>query len=38
LLCYRERIVDFDAEITDRAFDLRVAQQKLDGPKIAVRR
>jgi hypothetical protein len=35
LLCYRERVVDFDAEIAGGAFDFRVAQQKLDGPKIA---
>src|SRR5262245_53854494 len=35
LLRYRERVVNVNAEISDGAFDLRVAQQKLDGPKIA---
>ena len=35
LFCYRERIVDFDAEVADRTLDLRVAEQKLDGPKVS---
>ena len=35
LFRYRKRVVDFDAEIADGAFNLRVAQQELEGPKIA---
>ena len=27
LFCYRERVVDLDAEITDRALDLGVTEQ-----------
>jgi hypothetical protein len=27
LFCYRERVVDLDAEITDRALDLVVTEQ-----------
>src|SRR5258707_7851445 len=33
--CYCQSIIHFDAEISDRAFDLGVAKQKLDSPKIA---
>jgi hypothetical protein len=32
LFCYCESIVHFDAEISYRAFDLGVAEQKLDSP------
>jgi hypothetical protein len=32
LFCYRKGIVDLDAEVSDGAFDLRVAQQKLHSP------
>jgi hypothetical protein len=35
LFRYRQSVVRFDAEISDRAFD---AKQKLDSPEIAVRR
>jgi hypothetical protein len=28
-------IVDFNAEVSDGAFDFGVAQQKLDRPKVA---
>jgi hypothetical protein len=35
LFCYRERIIDLDAEIADRTLDLRVAKQKLHGPKVS---
>jgi hypothetical protein len=35
LFCYCQSIVYFDPEISDRAFDLGVAKQKLDRPKIA---
>ena len=35
LFCYCQSITHFDAEISDRAFDLGVAKQKLDSPKIA---
>jgi len=35
LFRYRERVVDLDAEIADRALDLRVAKQELYGPKIS---
>jgi hypothetical protein len=35
LFRYCERIIYFDAEISDRAFDLCMSEQKLDGPQIA---
>src|SRR5215813_6310539 len=35
LFRYCQGIVHFDAEISDRAFDLGVAKQKLDCPEIA---
>ena len=35
LFRYCERIIYFDAEISDRAFDLGMSEQKLDGPEIA---
>ena len=35
LFRYCQSIVYFDPEISDRAFDLSVAKQKLDRPKIA---
>src|SRR5260370_17923962 len=35
LFCYFQSIIHFDAEISDRAFDLGVAKQKLDSPQIA---
>jgi hypothetical protein len=35
LFRYRKCVIDFDAEIADGAFDFRVAQQKLDGAKVA---
>src|SRR5712692_8165296 len=35
LFRYCQGIVHFDAQISDRAFDLSVAKQKLDGPEIA---
>jgi len=38
LFCYCQSIIYLDAEISDRAFDLGVAKQKLDSPEIAVRR
>jgi hypothetical protein len=28
-------VIDLDAEISDRAFDLDMSEQKLDGPEIA---
>jgi hypothetical protein len=34
LFCYCQRIIYFDAEIPNGAFDLGVAEQKLDGPQI----
>jgi hypothetical protein len=33
--CYCEGVIDFDAELTDRALDLGMSEQKLDGPEIA---
>jgi hypothetical protein len=30
-----EGIIYFDAQISDRAFDLCMSEQKLDGPEIA---
>src|SRR5260370_5269891 len=35
LFCYCQSIIHFNAEISDRAFALGVAKQKLDSPKIA---
>ena len=35
LFRYCEGIINFDAEISDRAFDLCMSEQKLDGPEIA---
>jgi hypothetical protein len=35
LFRYCQCIVYFDPEISDRAFDLGVAKEKLDSPKIA---
>ena len=35
LFRYRKGIIDFDAEISDGAFDLCMSEQKLDGPEIA---
>jgi hypothetical protein len=35
LLGYGKRIIDFDAQITDRTLDFRVAQQELNRSKIA---
>jgi hypothetical protein len=36
LFRYRERVIDLNAQISDGALDLCVAEQELDGPKIAV--
>jgi hypothetical protein len=35
LLGYRQSIIDFDTKIANRALDLGVAEQQLDGPRIA---
>ena len=35
LFRYRQGVIYFDAQISDGAFDLGVAKQKLDGPEIA---
>src|SRR5260370_29707015 len=35
LFCYCQSIVHLDAEISNGAFNLGVAKQKLDGPEIA---
>jgi len=32
LFCYRDGVVDLDAQIPDSTFDLGVAKQKLHGP------
>jgi hypothetical protein len=34
LFRYGQSIVDFDSEVSDRAFDFGVAKQKLDSPEI----
>jgi hypothetical protein len=34
LFRYRQGIIDLDAEISDRAFDLGMPEQELDGPEI----
>jgi hypothetical protein len=35
LFRYCQGIIDLDAKIPDRAFDLGMSEQKLDGPEIA---
>jgi hypothetical protein len=35
MFCYCQSFINFDAEISDRAFDLGVAKQRLDSPEIA---
>jgi hypothetical protein len=35
LFRYCEGVIYFDAEISDRAFDLCMSEQKLDGPEVA---
>jgi len=35
LFRYCEGIIGFDAKISNRAFDLCMSEQKLDGPEIA---
>ena len=35
LLSYCQGIVDLDAEVPDRAFDLGMPEQELDGPEIS---
>ena len=35
LFRYGQGVIHFDAQISDRAFDLRMPEQKLDGPEIA---
>jgi hypothetical protein len=35
LFRYRERVIDLDAKVTDRALNLRMAQQELDGAKVS---
>jgi hypothetical protein len=36
LLGYGKRIIDLNSEITDRTFDLRVAQQELNSRRFPV--
>ena len=38
LFCYGQGVIDLDAEVSDGAFDLGVAEQKLHGPQLPVRR
>jgi hypothetical protein len=38
LLGYGKRVIDFDSQIADRTLDLRVAQQELNGSKVALLR
>src|ERR1700722_1409386 len=35
LFRYRERVIHLDAEISDRALDLGVTEQELDGSQVA---
>ena len=35
LFRYCQRIIDLAAQIPDRAFDLRMPEQKLNGPEIS---
>ena len=37
LLRHCWRIIDLDAEVPDRAFELPVAQEQLDSPQVCVR-
>jgi hypothetical protein len=38
LFRYCQCVIDLDAEIADRAFDLGTSEQELDGPEMPVRR
>jgi len=38
LFRYRQCIIELDAEIVDRAFDLGMLEQELDGQRLSVRR
>ena len=35
LFRYCQSVIDFDAEIADRAFDFGMSEQELDSPEIA---
>jgi hypothetical protein len=35
LFCYGQGVIDLDAEVSDGAFDLGVAEQKLHSPQVA---
>ena len=35
LFCYRERVVDLDAEISNGALDLSMSQKELHGSQVA---
>jgi hypothetical protein len=35
LLCDGQSVIDLDTEIANRALDLGVTEQQLDGPQIA---
>ena len=35
LFRYCQGVIDLNAEIPDRAFDLRMAEQELDSPQVA---
>jgi hypothetical protein len=35
LFRYRQSVVDLNAEIPDRAFNLGMTEQELDGPQVA---
>jgi hypothetical protein len=35
LFRYCQGVIDFDAQISDGAFDLGVPEQQLDGPEIS---
>jgi hypothetical protein len=35
LFCYGQGVIDLDAEVSDGAFDLGMAEQELHGPQVA---
>jgi hypothetical protein len=33
--CYRQGVIYFNAQVSDRAFDLSMSKQKLNGPEVS---
>jgi hypothetical protein len=38
LFRYGQGVINFDAQVSDRAFDLGMPEQQLNGPEFPVRR